>query len=124
MIRRPPRSTRTDTLFPYTTLFRSGGGRHDAVLHIVEQRVDTRSGLSDRETGREADRRQHALEPFARAFAVRRQFGRYDRRRRMGLGARVARDQANDAFDLRRVVAGAGIYPAFAKSVEDRKSVV
>src|SRR3546814_2002138 len=25
MIRRPPRSTRTDTLFPYTTRFRSGG---------------------------------------------------------------------------------------------------
>src|SRR3546814_10809911 len=32
MIRRPPRSTRTDTLFPYTTLFRSGGAgaRRDA----------------------------------------------------------------------------------------------
>src|SRR3546814_20043363 len=27
MIRRPPRSTRTDTLFPYTTLFRSGHQR-------------------------------------------------------------------------------------------------
>src|SRR3546814_10103869 len=27
MIRRPPRSTRTDTLFPYTTLFRSVSGR-------------------------------------------------------------------------------------------------
>src|SRR3546814_4852187 len=27
MIRRPPRSTRTDTLFPYTTLFRSGIAR-------------------------------------------------------------------------------------------------
>src|SRR3546814_3414590 len=27
MIRRPPRSTRTDTLFPYTTLFRSPRGR-------------------------------------------------------------------------------------------------
>src|SRR3546814_3877624 len=27
MIRRPPRSTRTDTLFPYTTLFRSAGRR-------------------------------------------------------------------------------------------------
>src|SRR3546814_2950649 len=27
MIRRPPRSTRTDTLFPYTTLFRSLGHR-------------------------------------------------------------------------------------------------
>src|SRR3546814_9692179 len=30
MIRRPPRSTRTDTLFPYTTLFRSERG--DAVV--------------------------------------------------------------------------------------------
>src|SRR3546814_10612596 len=30
MIRRPPRSTRTDTLFPYTTLFRSGQGRTSA----------------------------------------------------------------------------------------------
>src|SRR3546814_18241224 len=30
MIRRPPRSTRTDTLFPYTTLFRSGVGAQEA----------------------------------------------------------------------------------------------
>src|SRR3546814_20986295 len=30
MIRRPPRSTRTDTLFPYTTLFRSLS--HDSIL--------------------------------------------------------------------------------------------
>src|SRR3546814_1188728 len=29
MIRRPPRSTRTDTLFPYTTLFRSATGASD-----------------------------------------------------------------------------------------------
>src|SRR3546814_5031338 len=29
MIRRPPRSTRTDTLFPYTTLFRSHLGEFD-----------------------------------------------------------------------------------------------
>src|SRR3546814_7180728 len=44
MIRRPPRSTRTDTLFPYTTLFRSvrrpagGGGqhpRHRAALRLL-----------------------------------------------------------------------------------------
>src|SRR3546814_5914129 len=28
MIRRPPRSTRTDTLFPYTTLFRSRFAQH------------------------------------------------------------------------------------------------
>src|SRR3546814_4699785 len=33
MIRRPPRSTRTDTLFPYTTLFRSGSDHeHDGVV--------------------------------------------------------------------------------------------
>src|SRR3546814_11590419 len=31
MIRRPPRSTRTDTLFPYTTLFRSRIGQKDRV---------------------------------------------------------------------------------------------
>src|SRR3546814_3376629 len=31
MIRRPPRSTRTDTLFPYTTLFRSGHGADGGV---------------------------------------------------------------------------------------------
>src|SRR3546814_7706170 len=45
MIRRPPRSTRTDTLFPYTTLFRSidraddhteGDERHDAPQDAVE----------------------------------------------------------------------------------------
>src|SRR3546814_5175387 len=30
MITRPPRSTRTDTLCPYTTLFRSPFGRHEA----------------------------------------------------------------------------------------------
>src|SRR3546814_2212246 len=28
MLRRPPRSTRTDTLFPYTTLFRSNAAMH------------------------------------------------------------------------------------------------
>src|SRR3546814_11306883 len=31
MIRRPPRSTRTDTLFPYTTLFRSAANRGKAM---------------------------------------------------------------------------------------------
>src|SRR3546814_12646883 len=35
MRRRPPRSTRTDTLFPYTTLFRSGQGRHDRLGVIL-----------------------------------------------------------------------------------------
>src|SRR3546814_1851929 len=36
MIRRPPRSTRTDTLFPYTTLFRSrqAGQQHADARHV------------------------------------------------------------------------------------------
>src|SRR3546814_17432138 len=33
MIRRPPSATRTDTLFPYTTLFRSQGGGMNAMKH-------------------------------------------------------------------------------------------
>src|SRR3546814_5040767 len=39
MIRLPPRSTRSDTLFPYTTLFRSAGGMVPGPEAIVEQEV-------------------------------------------------------------------------------------
>src|SRR3546814_4271568 len=34
MIRRPPRSTRTDTLFPYTTLFRSAGTKRKQIAGL------------------------------------------------------------------------------------------
>src|SRR3546814_6695088 len=52
MIRRPPRSTRTDTLFPYTTLFRS----EKAVRKVVTNRRRTaispgRKKLGERESG-------------------------------------------------------------------------
>src|SRR3546814_1371328 len=41
MIRRPPRSTRTDTLFPYTTLFRSAHfGPEYFCLDVVGQAAD------------------------------------------------------------------------------------
>src|SRR3546814_7456357 len=36
MLRRPPRSTRTDTLFPYTTLFRSVARRFQRLLRKEE----------------------------------------------------------------------------------------
>src|SRR3546814_20189745 len=36
MIRRPPRSTRTDTLFPYTTLFRSHRDRRTELVAEIE----------------------------------------------------------------------------------------
>src|SRR3546814_3355795 len=35
MIRRPPRSTRTDTLFPYPTLFRSAIGAYETSFRLV-----------------------------------------------------------------------------------------
>src|SRR3546814_3496647 len=57
MIRRPPRSTRTDTLFPYTTLFRSERRAREAVgygqIDIAPHRfVDDREivcGISSRD---------------------------------------------------------------------------
>src|SRR3546814_16795076 len=39
MIRRPPRSTRTDTLFPYTTLFRSAEGAVEEGINGVRHRT-------------------------------------------------------------------------------------
>src|SRR3546814_18691479 len=66
LIRRPPGSTRTDTLFPYTTPFRSGyprtaaqaealdgllGARRRQLDHVIELVVDE-DALVDRITGR------------------------------------------------------------------------
>src|SRR3546814_19955024 len=55
MIRRPPRSTRTDTLFPYTTLFRSNGG-------AVQGRLRDRPGCR-RYSGRRGLRRRRGALP-------------------------------------------------------------
>src|SRR3546814_7049564 len=57
MIRRPPRSTRTDTLLPYTTLFRSDDRflgdrqvRFGGVIGIVEADRDEMAGAGDART--------------------------------------------------------------------------
>src|SRR3546814_18630359 len=42
MIRPPPRSTRTDPLFPYTTLFRSPADRHDQDSYPKAEQALTR----------------------------------------------------------------------------------
>src|SRR3546814_19759106 len=71
MIRRPPRSTRTDTLFPYTTLFRSDVGDAGRRLHPttgaladrrVERLVDPRGR---REVGRAQVEGTHDHRPLA-----------------------------------------------------------
>src|SRR3546814_20667674 len=50
MIRRPPRSTRTDTLFPYTTLFRSWTKLTD-VPDFTDELVDLVSSQSNAQSG-------------------------------------------------------------------------
>src|SRR3546814_6756833 len=72
MIRRPPRSTRTDTLFPYTTLFRSrklsaevDQGRFTRIDRAMTEEADERF----------IDLRHEPAEPrrqFARALRLRR----------------------------------------------------
>src|SRR3546814_15760288 len=65
MIRRPPRSTGTDTLFPYTTLFRSGQrvleriGR-PLVIHMMDD-WPARLEASNPERFREMDRDLRSL---------------------------------------------------------------
>src|SRR3546814_17971602 len=53
MIRLPPRSTRTDTLFPYTTLFRSedgGEARHSSVL-VARRKLVEKGGKAGAKRG-------------------------------------------------------------------------
>src|SRR3546814_1370921 len=93
MIRRPPRSTRTDTLFPYTTLFRSDvaeetAGRvrlHCTPLELVEQLGRNVVGQRSRQ-----QRRGSRTEDFVDLGPRRVQHRGV---RRIDLGDRVARDQ-------------------------------
>src|SRR3546814_1590334 len=55
MIRRPPRSTRTDTLFPYTTLFRSQGQPGAKRCETEYEQQDSPDKCTDMQT---ADRQQ------------------------------------------------------------------
>src|SRR3546814_9911171 len=84
MIRRPPRSTRTDTLFPYTTLFRS-----------LDQ------AIVDHPAAHVLEHTRHRLYPLGRGLVLRCQIGR--------MLLRVVRDSFTftvpkaDAFDVHRV---------------------
>src|SRR3546814_918670 len=70
MIRRPPRSTRTDTLFPYTTLFRSRRPG-DGASNIDHLLPDSIGGLREQ---RFADRFDHAFETVELGEPVRTRF--------------------------------------------------
>src|SRR3546814_10743155 len=58
MIRRPPRSTRTDTLFPYTTLFRSTGSPSSSERAWALRRAAAKSVPGSAQTGRRRVRRR------------------------------------------------------------------
>src|SRR3546814_5542990 len=71
MIRRPPRTTRTDTLFPYTTLFRS--------VHLARAFEQFGERIpAERERGRKPDRRPQRIAP-PDAFRKRQHAGLVDR---------------------------------------------
>src|SRR3546814_18366066 len=69
LIRRPPRSTRTDTLFPYTTLFRSPGlvdlqMRTDLRIRVLARHRHQRVAVLRQESGDEHQRlhlRRHRI---------------------------------------------------------------
>src|SRR3546814_9891129 len=78
MRRRPPKSTRTDTLFPYTTLFRSGlstvGQQHLEKSTALDCDIQRVVGLRDIALGKQLLRSDH---PYAGAHR--------QPRRRLGL---------------------------------------
>src|SRR3546814_5658761 len=72
MIRRPPRSTRTDTLFPYTTLFRSSALGHDAKASPVAGLITSKHDAPSTRTPSMRSlnsRSTHSL-PFAGEFKL------------------------------------------------------
>src|SRR3546814_3707383 len=67
MIRGPPRSTRTDTLFPYTTLFRSDAGGDDVEL---ADEAGRQWNAGQRQQHRGQDRREIRTAPEQAAIIV------------------------------------------------------
>src|SRR3546814_12824435 len=91
MIRRPPRSTRTDTLFPYTTLFRSP----DRSLHPDHRRRAVAAAARQREAELRRARSGAARSGRARSSARRRD-------RRGGQGRSEARRVGKACVSARR----------------------
>src|SRR3546814_13382993 len=79
MIRRPPRSTRTYTLFPYTTLFRSQCGARARFSHLDEMEIrdDVPRKLIGGTSPHDLQYPLTTLQPIAMSFpdAIRREKG-------------------------------------------------
>src|SRR3546814_43977 len=111
MIRRPPRSTRTDTLFPYTTLFRSDQHRTPlremVEIGIDDAEVDAITEHGDRRQRGDDNEQQQCTAGFffkTRCQLLDREHDTGDRRIERGgnTGRATGEDQA--APDTRRIV--------------------
>src|SRR3546814_5394818 len=108
MIRRPPRSTRTDTLFPYTTLFRS----ETVTLNArVKPEHDDRGGGGDLATaGADCCHRAHPRNALPRTGVE----GAAMSRGSMGSAARARRPASTACENAFAIVTGS---PALATAV-------
>src|SRR3546814_7340298 len=126
MRRRPPRSTRTDTLFPYTTLFRS----EDDVLHAILDDGVEHGAPRGGEGGPGIALRLPAdllvrltLAPLARGDRVRREDAGGDHELRHVAAFCLLRHQpAQQAVELARLLVATGRPPQQVVILEDRKS--
>src|SRR3546814_20321217 len=102
MLRRPPRSTRTDTLFPYTTLFRSGDDALDVVFDADVTRRRARHATRALQFGDQrfdtAPVLRHAISRFM-AIAQSRRLD-IDNTDDMPVRAQLARDRRADPVRL------------------------
>src|SRR3546814_19812377 len=96
MIRRPPRSTRTDTLFPYTTLFRSQvddpPARERAAVVDADDDPPPAIERGDLDIGRQRQRRVRGGDPAGPEF--------------LAIGGAISRFAAVPARIAERVIGG------------------
>src|SRR3546814_11344527 len=117
MLRRPPRSTRTDTLVPYTTLFRSLLARVRQLDLGEGDMVEPDLGRID--DGAKTDDQPVVDEAFHALLA--RRFRQADLQRQLGEGdaAVAAQNREDSAIELIQFDCGGGIF-----HMKDRKNIV
>src|SRR3546814_20634385 len=92
MIRRPPRATRTDTLFPYTTLFRSHAHRAPAKAGAQDHAAHRSKLWAPAFAGAQADAHAPRSRPLLQCTQPPRLIARH-REQRIGLCAALARSE-------------------------------
>src|SRR3546814_13100309 len=118
MLRRPPRSTRTDTLFPYTTLFRSQPAAQ-AVADVIEHLFWRRAAAARLSGGPAID--DHAHAPRLTPPAQPRDHRVLEQPARLGHRPQVVAEEAQIELRERRA-AGARLHVVAQGLHVDRKS--